>query len=521
MHEQINELYGYLHGLWRYRWFALLIAWIVAVIGWVGVYALPNRYMVNAVVNIDTSSIMKPLLRGLAVETDPAEELNVMTRVLLSRDNLLAVTRETDMDLKADTPAAKERLVASLASSIKLSGGGGQGRRVSTSNIYEIGYESTSPELAFKVVSSLLNTLIENTLKSGRTDTVMAQEFLDEQIREYEKRLSEAELRLAEFKKKNVGYMPGEGGGYYERLNNAKGTIEQTKSSLRLAKQRYAELRKQLSGEAAPDGGGFDRSTAIRLRRYTEELDELLTRFTEEHPDVQDLRSRIAKLRAGQEASLRGGGAVMDESSLVYQELKVQESQARIAVGRQQILLAEQQGNLEKLQRSVDIIPQVEANLVKLNRNYEIIKDRYLRLVERRESARMAQKVEQTSSDITFRVVDAPVIPVLPSGPDRAILLVAVLLAALGAGAAWSLLMFLLFPTFVDYKQLRKAIDLPVLGAVSLQMTNQQRQHRTLQLRTFLLAILLLLGFFGGVLWYQEPGSILVRSVITDIGIYI
>lgn len=133
----------------------------------------------------------------------------------------------------------------------------------------------------------------------------------------------------------------------------------------------------------------------------------------------------------------------------------------------------------------------------------------------------MAQKVEQTSSDITFRVVDAPVIPVLPSGPDRAILLVAVLLAALGAGAAWSLLMFLLYPTFVDYKQLRKAIDLPVLGAVGLQMTNQQRQHRTLQLRTFLLAILLLLGFFGGVLWYQEPGSTLVRSVITDIGIYI
>jgi polysaccharide chain length determinant protein (PEP-CTERM system associated) len=476
---------------------------------------------VNAVVNIDTSSIMKPLMRGLAVQTDPTEELNVMSRVLLSRDNLLAVVRETDLDLNANTPAAKERLVANLANSIRLRSGGGKGRKTSSSNIYEIGYGSTSPELAYKVVSTLLSTLIENTLNTGRTDTVMAQDFLDVQISDYEDRLAGAEERLAEFKKKNVGFMPDERGGYYSRLRRAQDEIEETKSSLRLAKQRYNDLRNQLSGKASPDDDRADLTKARRLRKYTEQLDDLLIQFTEEHPDVQAVQSKIAALKSGQTKRLEGSSAVMDESSLVYQELKVQESQARIAVGRQQILLAEQQGSLEKLQRSIDIIPQVEANLKKLNRDYEITKDRYLKLVERRESARMAQKVEQSSSQITFRVVDAPVVPVLPSGPDRPILLAGVLLAALGVGAAWSLLMFLLFPTFVDYKQLRKAIDLPVLGAVGLQMTHQQKQHRTLQLRTFLLAILMLLGFFGSVLWYQEPGSMLVRSVITNIGLSI
>ncbi len=146
MHEQINEIFGYLHGLWRYRWSALLIAWIAAIGGWLWVYSMPNQYTVNAVVNIDTSSIMRPLLKGLSIETDPTAELNVMTRVLLSRDNLLAVIRETDMDLKANTPAEKERLVKGLAKSIRLSSGGGRGS--SGSNIYEIGYRSTSPELA-------------------------------------------------------------------------------------------------------------------------------------------------------------------------------------------------------------------------------------------------------------------------------------------------------------------------------------------------------------------------------------
>jgi polysaccharide chain length determinant protein (PEP-CTERM system associated) len=521
MHAQINELFGYLHGMWRYRWSALLIAWITAISGWLWVYSIPNKYTVKAVVNIDTTSIMRPLLKGLSVQTDPTAELNVMTRVLLSRDNLLAVIRETDMDLNANTPVEKERLVNNLANSIWLSSGGGRRHTNSGSNIYQIGYESTSPELAYKVVSTFLNTLIENTLNTGRSDTVMAQNFLDVQISDYEKRLSEAEERLAEFRKKNVGYMPDERGGYYTRLRRAQEEIEATKSSLRLAKQRYNELRQQLSGKASPDDSRSDLAKARRLRKYTEQLDDLLLRFTEDHPDVQALRSKIAALKSGQIESLEVGGGVMDESSLVYQELKVQESQARIDVGRQQILLAEQQGSLEKMQRSIDIMTQVEADLQKLNRDYEITKERYLQLVERRESARMAQKVEQNSSEITFQVVDPPVIPVLPSGPDRPILLATVLLAALGAGAAWSVLMFLLFPTFVDYKQLRKAIDLPVLGAVGLQMTLQQKQYRTLKLRTFLVALLVLLGFFGGVLWYQEPGSMLVRSIINDIGISI
>ena len=81
--------------------------------------------------------------------------------------------------------------------------------------------------------------------------------------------------------------------------------------------------------------------------------------------------------------------------------------------------------------------------------------------------------------------------------------------------------MFLLFPTFVDYKQLRKAIDLPVLGAVSLQMTDEQISHRKTQLTSFLLAMSLLFGVFGGVLLLEKPGSAQVRALISEIGIYL
>ena len=123
MNEQITQIYGYLHAMWRYRWSALLVAWVVALVGWLFVYSLPNQYSAKAVVYIDTTSIMKPLLQGLALDTDSQDELNIMTRVLLSRENLLSVIRETDMDLGVDTPAARERLAEDLAGTIAITGG--------------------------------------------------------------------------------------------------------------------------------------------------------------------------------------------------------------------------------------------------------------------------------------------------------------------------------------------------------------------------------------------------------------
>jgi len=79
--------------------------------------------------------------------------------------------------------------------------------------------------------------------------------------------------------------------------------------------------------------------------------------------------------------------------------------------------------------------------------------------------------------------------------------------------------MFLLYPTFVDYKQLQKVIDLPVLGAISMQVGPEQKRYRRLHLSTYLLAILLMFGVFGGVLFYQQQGSEQLRTLLAGLGI--
>ena len=519
MHEQLTQIYGYLHGMWRYRWSALLIAWIVALVGWTVVYALPNRFTVKTVVYVDTSSELRPLLKGLAVETDTRDELIVMTRMLLSRENLLSVARESDMDLEVDTPEEKDELVAHLAKSIKINGARG-GTRGAKNNVYEISYESSSAHRSYLVVSNLLNAMIEGTLKSTRTDTESAQNFLNSQIAVYEERLSRAEEKLAEFKKSNVGYMPNERGNFYTRLQRAEDSVEKTATTLRLAERRYAELSRQLKGESPLLGSdGYNSEKMKKIKLYQEQLDVLLNQYTDQHPDVRALQAIIEELKAAPDST--GDSQGYDDNSdetkeynPVYQEVKIELSKASVEIEILKAQLKEQEATVKKLRESIDIIPEVEAKLSQLNRDYDVTKSRYFELVKRRESAQLAQSADKSSSEIDFRVIEPPIVPAEPSSPKRMLLLGGVFIVSLAAGIAWSYLRYILLPTFTDLAQLSSATGRPVLGSVSLYLSSQHRMRRRLQFSTYVMAIFMLVVVLGAVILLRDSGTALMASVI-------
>jgi len=519
MKEQFNQILGYMHGMWRYRWSGILISWLFALLGWFSVLALPNQYEAKAVIYIDTESVLKPLLKGLAVETDTMEELAVISRILLSRENLLSVIRETDMDLTVNSSEEREKLLIKLADKIQINGGG-RGRR-NAQNIYEISYKTDSPQRVYQVVSVLLNSMIENLLNASRTDTVVAQKFLDNQIKEYEERLKLSEKRLAEFKKQNIGMMPDEKGGYYSRLQTAQNKADETLTQLRLATQRRGELYKQLKGERPLlRSGAAGTSSDSLISRYQQQLDLLLTKYTDKHPDVVTLKQQIKELKANPKELSASEDSGIDvgttEFNPVYQDLKIEATKADVEVEALKIQLSEQQRHVEELKGLVDSIPEVEAKLSELNRDYEVTHQRYLELVDRRESARMADVAGQSSSEMTIRVIEAPVVPVLPSGPSRGLFLFFVLLGALGAGLGWCILRYMVNPTVTNTRQLRHEFEIPVFGSVSINLTKGHILKRTVQLTTFLSVIVLLIGLFGFVIWFKDPGSEVVREFIEN-----
>ncbi len=110
------------------------------------------------------------------------------------------------------------------------------------------------------MVGTLVNTFVEETLGGKREGSEHAQKFLETQIKDYEQRLSAAEDKLAAFKKKNVGLMPTDQGGYFAQLQKETDDAKKAETDLSIAMSRRDELSKQLhSDEAVSAAGSGDR----------------------------------------------------------------------------------------------------------------------------------------------------------------------------------------------------------------------------------------------------------------------
>ena len=512
MHELYEQVLNHLRGAWRFRWVMLAMAWVIFVAAALAILRMPDEYQASATVYIDTHSILRPLLRGLAVTSNAEQRVRIMTKTLLVRPNLEKLMRMTDLDVRASTPREKEALLDSLADRIHIE----STRR--GENIYKLSFEDPDRKLAKKVVQALVSIFVEGLLGQQREDTDTAQKFLDKQLEIYAKKLNEAEQALADFKRANVGLMPGQGKDYYSSLKEAEERLEEARLKLRELENRKQALQRQLAelkaGEDEEslfdfDIGGTGSITTpydARIEALNQRLDELLLRFTERHPDVIETRRLLKELQAKRQKLLEQAAEERPAASTgnpLKEQLQVllSETDAQIAAMRTRVRAY--QRKVDELRNMVDTIPKVEAQLKQLTRNYEVYKRQYDELLARRQQADISEKAEVTADDVKFRVIEPPHVPLEPSGPPRLLYLGAAMVGSLGAGFGLAFLLHLLRPTFQNVKQLREGLQLPVFGSISMAHTAEIRHRRRMELLSFSLVILLLLAFYAMTLFAE------------------
>ena len=501
MQDLYELIITYANGIWRHRWYMIVLAWVVSIIGWGVVYQLPDQYKAEARVNVDTQSMLQPLLRGLTVNTNTQQRIQLVTRTLLSRPNLEKLTRMTDLDLLAQTPVETDALLDDLADDIKLSASRDQ-------DLYTISYFHHDRQMAKLVVQSLLTIFVESTLGENRAETDSAQAFVDRQIKEYEVKLEAAEMRLSEFKRTHVGMMPGSAEDYYGQLKIAQSSLGQAKLALREAQNQRDLLEEQMEededsylmySELMPESGS---ALDLRIQGLEERMDELLLNYTERHPDVIAIKDLLAMLeeRRDEERVLMDEMDMGPSDNPLYQQMKLQVSQADALVASMQTRVDEYQRRVEKLQEMVDTIPKVEAEFKQLNRDYGVHKSNYNSLLQRREAASMAEQAEISGDQIRFRVVDPPRVPIEPSAPNRPLLMTAFLIAGLLAGAMLALLLYLINPTFDNARTVMEVVGVPVLGAVAMVHGLKWERKQRYALVAYAAAVIGLFALYGGVM---------------------
>jgi len=440
MEELISLLLSYLKGIWKYRWYAVVIAWIVVLAGGFKVYSLPNKYEASARVFVDTRTILKPLLAGMTTVPSMEQQVSIMSRTLISRPNVERVLRMVDLDIKVTDAKDHERLISDMMGQIKISGS-------NSADLYVISYNHQHPKIAKDVVQSFLTIFVEGSFGNQKQDSEKAIKFIEEQIKNYEDKLVVAEKAVTDFQINNSGLLPKDG-DYGSQLQAVSDSLNEAKLGLREAEQARNAIKNQIDDGAPPDDLATvqAQSTIVnpeidaRIQALTNDMDALRLRFTERHPDVISIKRLIAKLeeRKIEEAKLKKPVIDRDRGksySPMLQQLNVSLSEAEARVAAMKARVEEYSSRSAQLKALTIAKPQVAEQYAQLNRDYNINKSNYESLIGRRESAKLSGELSATSDMLTFKVIDPPTVPLVPSGPNRLMLFSLVFVGALVGGA--------------------------------------------------------------------------------------
>lgn len=505
MDDLLRQVAGILNAMWQRRWLGAAMAWLIAIAGMLAVVIIRDHYEASARIYVDTETVLKPLMTGLAFQPDVDQQVRMLARTLISRPNIERLMTSPRIGLDKLNERDQEKVIDRLMKDIKVNPSG-------NNNLYEIIYRDINPQRAQRIVEELVSLFMTAGVGDKQRDSEQARQFLDEQIRSYESKLSESENKLKDFKLRNFGLTGTSNQDYFARMSNLSDETGRLRVELSAAEQARDALRRELSTEEPsipPEllgngGSSTAPSTDLELRLDVQkrQLDELMRRYTDEHPDVVSAKRTIAQLeqqrKAELDAKLRAQGGTRlraAPTSPVFQRIRVALAEAEAKAASLRGQLAEQNAQLARTRALAGQMPQVEAELAQLNRDYEVVRKNYEQLVGRRESASLGEKIDQTTKVADFRVVEPPRVKPSPVKPSRLVIALLAVVAALAAGAATAFGLTQLFPTVQDSRQLKEISGRPVLGSVSLVISPtiseaMQRSNRLFSLNAGIFFVL-------------------------------
>ncbi len=306
------------------------------------------------------------------------------------------------------------------------------------------------------------------------------------------------------------------------RISEASRQLKEAQLALREAEQAREAAKQQLQSAAQnpmPSASLLDTPSGTssgtaevdgRIATLNRNLDTLLQRYTEQHPDVVGTRRLIKDLEeqkrteleqqraaAASAAAAAGssgaagalGGAAQQEvgKMLATYDLQVASLRARVA---------EYTERYKQAVARLKSAPQIEAEAARLNRDYSIHKKNYDTLVTRRESATMSGELDVASGVVDFRLIDPPRVSPEPVAPDRQLLLALAFAITLGAGLLTAFAGSQLRPVFHGAVDLRSKVAVPLLGVVSMVTSAVETRRERMDLIRFAAGSGGLLGTF-------------------------
>lgn len=481
MGELYNELLIAAHGVWRRRWLALGVAWTIGLIGWLVISLIPNTYKSSATIFVQAGSLLTDKV-GIS-SADQRADIDTVRQNLTSQGNLEAIVRSTELAKHVASDRDVADKAASLQKAITITSTQDNIYQIATS-VSESGLsDGANTRLARAITGKLIDLFVQGSAQGGRVETGNSLQFIDAQIQQRGAQLAEVEAKRAAFDAKYLSSLPGTG-TVADRLGQARVELARVESDLAAANSALAAVNGQLGGTPATTSTPGVAGDGGRVAQLQGQIADGQARgWTDSHPDMVALRAQLARARA------MGGGATYSAGTSspnpMYMSLRSMQAERQATASALAARKAQLDGEIGRVLALQSSSPEFSAEQTVIDRDYQALKVQYDKLVADREDLKLRGQVQTQTEPIKVNVIDPPSMSVVPSAPNRPLLLTAVLIVAIGAGLGAAFAFGQLQTTYPTAARLAKASGLPVLGSISEVVPAAARPDRRKRVMQF------------------------------------
>src|SRR5215831_4015495 len=495
----------------RHRWWVIIPAFSFWALAFVASFLVPSRFRSETVILIEQQKVL-PQYVAPNVTIDLQQQMQSLTQQILSRTRLVKIMDSLHLYGQRPDQSASDDVVQRMRKdiTIDLIKSNGRGDELSA---FKVSYSAPTPAMAQEVVGQITSLFIEENLRSQQQLSEDTTAFLDNQLAEARKDLERQELLLSEFRSKYLGELPEQLSSNVQILSGLQSRLQSATTALHQAEQQRLYLASLIShskslphrelGEGEDTTGSTSAPTALddQIDKMQNELAELSSRYTPQHPDVVRLKEQIANaeaMRRQQGAEVKTGTSVAPAagirsrngsqqiSPIAQLESQLKANELEIANRKQEVKTLEVQ--IEQYQARLNLTPIREQQLTDVARNHEQSRTNYESLLAKKLQSGMATDLAKRQQGEQFAVLDPPSLPQRPYWPNPLEFSLAGLGGGLILGLAWVILKEAADPRVRYEEDMRQWNTTKVVAAIPPLQTHAEEKRSSRRLALEILA---------------------------------
>ncbi len=462
MPDELDQMLSSLEDYWaiarRRRWWILIPVFLSWAAVWGISWLLPSIYQSEALILIQQQIVPNQYVVP-NVSVSPQDRLQTLSQQVLSRTRLQATIDR--FHLYPDPHGLSVLLlpgepIEHMRRDIELELVPAPGHP-DEFTAFKLRYSAKSPELAQQVNEDLTSPFVNENVEAQQQLSQDTTSFLDTQLADARTKMEEQEAKVAAFKAKHLGVLPGQLEiNVQQIMTGIQSQLQNSHQALEAARQHklYLEslLQQNQPAQASRGNGGSGNGTAADITDATmtpaKELDkelmdlrlrlqDLQERYTDDHPDVVALKDKIEnkeKLRklAGDAGAVNASGRktanaadssamqkVQNGSSPSLMQIESQLKANQLEIENYQKRESELGSQVSAYLARLNMAPETEQELAAISRGYEESKANYNSLLQKQMQSQLATSLEQRQKGEQFRILDPPSFPKKHIAPNR------------------------------------------------------------------------------------------------------